>query len=95
MIEADVLLAFVSNQREGVILETPCKLVESVDGTSKLDIETERKIIEESLRELRNNRDMNETTKSLVMKDLGTKRYAISIDIILFVNVTILFFYCY
>ncbi|XP_022944111.1 fatty acyl-CoA reductase 3-like [Cucurbita moschata] len=69
-----VSTAFVSNQRDGVILETPCKLVESVDGTSKLDIETERKIIEDSLRELRNNRDINEITRSLAMKDLGTKR---------------------
>ncbi|XP_038902602.1 fatty acyl-CoA reductase 3-like [Benincasa hispida] len=66
-----VSTGFVSNQREGLILETPCKLENSLDGTSKLDIEIEGQIIEETLNEFRN---IEETITTLAMKDLGQKR---------------------
>lgn len=65
-------LGFVSNEREGLILETPCKLEDSVDGTSKLDIEIEGKIIEETLKEFTNRSE--ETITTLAMKHLGQKR---------------------
>lgn len=67
--------AFVSNKREGLIFETPCKLDESLYGITRLDIETERKIIEETFKKIKNNKSSTEQTITLAMKDLGLKRY--------------------
>lgn len=71
------LLAYVSGEREGLILETPYKLGESLNGIKGLDIETEQKVVEERLKQLKENGATNEYI-TLAMKDLGLERYIIS-----------------
>ncbi|XP_022153083.1 fatty acyl-CoA reductase 3-like [Momordica charantia] len=68
-----VSTAYVSGEREGLILETPYKLGESLNGIKGLDIETEQKVVEERLKQLKENGATNEYI-TLAMKDLGLER---------------------
>lgn len=55
-------------------METPYKLGESLNGIEGLDIEAEQMVIEEKLKQLKENGATNETI-TLAMKDLGLERY--------------------
>ncbi|CAI9105582.1 OLC1v1004531C1 [Oldenlandia corymbosa var. corymbosa] len=68
-----VSTAYVSGETEGVILETPYHMGETLNETPGLDVENEKKIIDEKLQELD---DENATEKdvTLAMKDLGIQR---------------------
>lgn len=69
--------AYVSGEKPGLMLETPYHLGESLNGTTGLDIDHERKIIEEKLKELKCDDNANEKSIKIAMKDLGMERYSI------------------
>ncbi|CAI9773634.1 unnamed protein product [Fraxinus pennsylvanica] len=68
-----VSTAYVCGEKEGVILEKPFNLGDTLNGTSGLDINAEKQVIEEKLKELN---DENVSAKSITsaMKDLGIQR---------------------
>ncbi|CAI9105584.1 OLC1v1004534C2 [Oldenlandia corymbosa var. corymbosa] len=68
-----VSTAYVSGEKEGLILETPYRMGETLNGTTGLDIDYEKKIIDEKLKELRAENATEQDIK-LVMKDLGIQR---------------------
>ncbi|KAM3374248.1 fatty acyl-CoA reductase 3 isoform X1 [Capsicum galapagoense] len=68
-----VSTAYVSGEKTGLILETPYKLGETLNGTSGLDIHTEKKVIEETLKQLKFEGSSEETITS-TMKELGLAR---------------------
>ncbi|XP_038902167.1 fatty acyl-CoA reductase 3-like [Benincasa hispida] len=68
-----VSTAYVSGEREGLIMETPHKLGESLNGNKGLDIEGEQMVVEEKLKQLKESGATNETI-TLAMKDLGLER---------------------
>lgn len=59
---------------EGLIKEDPYKLGETLNGTSGLDIDTEKNVVEETLNQLRAENSSEESIKS-AMKNLGIQRY--------------------
>ncbi|KAL5765522.1 hypothetical protein ACOSP7_016139 [Xanthoceras sorbifolium] len=68
-----VSTAYVCGERSGVIAEKPFYMGESLEGTYKLDITAEKKLVQETLNEL----EAQHVTKEVItstMKDLGTKR---------------------
>ncbi|MED6106721.1 hypothetical protein PIB30_007044 [Stylosanthes scabra] len=66
--------AYVSGEREGLVLEDPLKLGVSLNGVMGLDIHMEKKVIEESLNRLRKKRATEDDIK-IAMRDLGITRY--------------------
>ncbi|GJV52034.1 gland-specific fatty acyl-CoA reductase 1 [Tanacetum coccineum] len=56
------------------MLETPYYLGESLNGTSGLDIDEERKIVEEKLKEVKSDQNANEKSIKIAMKNLGMQR---------------------
>ncbi|KAL3530408.1 hypothetical protein ACH5RR_009730 [Cinchona calisaya] len=68
-----VSTAYISGEKEGLVLETPYALGETLNGTCGLDIDVEKKIMEEKLKELRAE-NICEESISLAMKDLGIQR---------------------
>ncbi|XP_022943504.1 fatty acyl-CoA reductase 3-like [Cucurbita moschata] len=68
-----VSTAYVSGERGGLILETPYKLGESLNGIQGLDIATEQKVMEEKLEQLEENGATKEAI-TLAMKDFGLER---------------------
>ncbi|XP_038902554.1 fatty acyl-CoA reductase 3-like [Benincasa hispida] len=68
-----VSTAFISGEREGLILETPHKLGESLNGTEGLNIEIEQKVVEERLKQLKDI-EASEKVVTIAMKDLGIQR---------------------
>lgn len=68
-----VSTAFISGEREGLILETPHKLGESLNGTEGLSIEIEQKVVEQRLKQLKDN-GASEQVVTIAMKDLGIQR---------------------
>jgi fatty acyl-CoA reductase len=68
-----VSTAFVSGEREGLILETPYKMGETLNGTTGLDIDAEKKLVEETLKQMRAE-DCSEGNIKSAMKDLGIQR---------------------
>ncbi|KAK6138311.1 hypothetical protein DH2020_027957 [Rehmannia glutinosa] len=68
-----VSTAYVSGEKEGLILETPYKMGETLNGTSGLDIESEKKLIDETLKQLKAENCSEDIIKSN-MKDLGIQR---------------------
>ncbi|KAL0390006.1 UNVERIFIED_CONTAM: Alcohol-forming fatty acyl-CoA reductase [Sesamum calycinum] len=68
-----VSTAYVSGEKEGLILETPYKLGETLNGTSGLDIDAEKKLVEETLKQLSAENYSEDSVKS-AMKDLGIQR---------------------
>lgn len=68
-----VSTAYVSGEREGLILENPYQLGETLNGTPGLDIDTEKKLVEEKLNDLRA-QGATEVETTLAMKDLGLER---------------------
>ncbi|PSR95477.1 Alcohol-forming fatty acyl-CoA reductase [Actinidia chinensis var. chinensis] len=68
-----MLLHVSTGERAGLILENPYFMGETLNGTSGLDINTEMKIVEERLSELRAWK-ATEGEITLAMKDLGIQR---------------------
>lgn len=73
----NMIVAYVSGEKPGVMLETPYNLGESLNGTNGLDIDEERKIVEDKLKELKSDTNANDKSIKLAMKDLGMQRYII------------------
>ncbi|KVI09227.1 Fatty acyl-CoA reductase, partial [Cynara cardunculus var. scolymus] len=69
-----LLSAYVSGEKPGLILETPYKLGEALNGAKGLDINVEKKIIEEKLKELSSDETATAKSITLSMKDLGIQR---------------------
>lgn len=79
------------------MLETPYYLGESLNGTNGLDINEERKIVEDKLKELKSDNNANDKSIKLAMKDLGMQRYlfgyTLICDFVLFFLSVIKMFY--
>ncbi|PWA86973.1 jojoba acyl CoA reductase-related male sterility protein [Artemisia annua] len=69
-----VSTAYVSGETPGLIVETPYRLGEALNGATGLDINTEKKIIEEKLKELSYDETATDKSITLAMKDLGIER---------------------
>ncbi|XP_071734913.1 fatty acyl-CoA reductase 3-like [Rutidosis leptorrhynchoides] len=69
-----VSTAYVSGEKPGLILETPHRLGEALNGAPGLDINIEKKIIDEKLKELNSDEKATDKSITLAMKDLGIKR---------------------
>ncbi|XP_059627501.1 alcohol-forming fatty acyl-CoA reductase-like [Cornus florida] len=68
-----VSTAYVSGEREGLILENSYCLGETLNGVSGLDIDAEKQVVEERLNELRAEK-APEKAITRAMKDLGFQR---------------------
>ncbi|KAL3850313.1 hypothetical protein ACJIZ3_012195 [Penstemon smallii] len=68
-----VSTAYVSGEKEGLILETPYNMGETLNGTYGLDIDAEKKLVEDTLKQLRAENNSENSIK-LAMKDLGIQR---------------------
>ncbi|KAI3793825.1 hypothetical protein L1987_36448 [Smallanthus sonchifolius] len=69
-----VSTAYVAGEKPGLILETPYHLGKALNGAHGLDINTEKKIIEERLKELSYDDTATDKSITLAMKDLGIER---------------------
>ncbi|KAI3523286.1 hypothetical protein L1887_01346 [Cichorium endivia] len=69
-----VSTAYVSGEKPGLMLETPYYLGESLNGTTGLDIDQEKKIVEDKLKELKSDLNANDKSFNLAMKELGMQR---------------------
>nr|GEZ63596.1 gland-specific fatty acyl-CoA reductase 1 [Tanacetum cinerariifolium] len=69
-----VSTAYVSGNKPGLILETPYYLGDTLNEVNGLDIKQEKMIIEDTLNKLKFDRDANDKTITLAMKDLGMRR---------------------
>ncbi|KAF8403251.1 hypothetical protein HHK36_011352 [Tetracentron sinense] len=68
-----VSTAYVSGEKEGLILEKPFYMGETLNGTPVLDIEVELKLAEERLNELRSE-EATEEAVGVAMKEMGIQR---------------------
>ncbi|KAL1557628.1 factor arrest protein 3 [Salvia divinorum] len=68
-----VSTAYVSGELEGLILETPCVMGETLNGTHGLDIDAEKKLVGETLKQLKID-DFDEESIKSAMKELGLQR---------------------
>ncbi|XP_023532806.1 fatty acyl-CoA reductase 3-like [Cucurbita pepo subsp. pepo] len=68
-----VSTAYVSGERDGVILESSYKMGESLNGVKGLDIEEEQAIVADKLKQLKEN-GATEEFVTQTMKDLGLER---------------------
>ncbi|KAG8655121.1 hypothetical protein MANES_04G005400v8 [Manihot esculenta] len=68
-----VSTAYVSGEKAGLILETPYKMGKTLNGVSGLDIDEEKKLIDEKLNELQAQGATDEAIKE-AMKDMGIQR---------------------
>lgn len=69
-----VSTAYVSGERPGLMLETPYELGKSLNGRKGLDVDEERKIVEDTLKIIKSDPDANEKSIKLAMKHLGMQR---------------------
>ncbi|KAK1409996.1 hypothetical protein QVD17_36528 [Tagetes erecta] len=69
-----VSTAYVAGEEPGLILETPYELGKALNGAHGLDINTEKKIIEERLKELSYDETATDKSITMAMKDLGIER---------------------
>ncbi|KAF5770101.1 putative alcohol-forming fatty acyl-CoA reductase [Helianthus annuus] len=69
-----VSTAYVAGETPGLILETPYLLGKTLNDANGLDINTEKKIIEERLKELSYDKTSTDKSITLAMKDLGVER---------------------
>ncbi|KAL8193623.1 hypothetical protein R6Q57_026758 [Mikania cordata] len=69
-----VSTAYVAGEKPGLIPETPYQLGEALNGAYGLDINTEKNIIEERLKELSHDETATHKSITLAMKDLGIER---------------------
>ncbi|KAK2643609.1 hypothetical protein Ddye_025372 [Dipteronia dyeriana] len=68
-----VSTAYVSGERSGLIVENSYKMGETLNGASGLDIDLEKKVVEQELNQL-HAEGASEQAITLAMKDLGIKR---------------------
>ncbi|KAL0369548.1 UNVERIFIED_CONTAM: Fatty acyl-CoA reductase 3 [Sesamum angustifolium] len=68
-----VSTAYVCGEKEGVVLETPFKLGDTLNGTPGLNIDMEKVLVEEKLEELRTIKASEKHITS-VMRDFGIQR---------------------
>ncbi|XP_060217182.1 putative fatty acyl-CoA reductase 7 [Lycium barbarum] len=68
-----VSTACVCSEREGLILEKPLNYGETLNGSSRLDIDVEKKLVEETLKDLQG-RNATEKEVTLAMRILGIER---------------------
>ncbi|KAH6773051.1 Jojoba acyl CoA reductase-related male sterility protein [Perilla frutescens var. hirtella] len=68
-----VSTAFVSGEREGLILESPYKIGETLNGRDELDIDEEKRLIDETLKHLKAHNSSEDSINS-AMKALGIQR---------------------
>ncbi|KAK0605864.1 hypothetical protein LWI29_031614 [Acer saccharum] len=68
-----VSTAYVSGERSGLIVENSYKMGETLNGASRLDIDMEKKVVEQELNQL-HSEGASEQAITLAMKDLGIKR---------------------
>ncbi|KAL9273015.1 Alcohol-forming fatty acyl-CoA reductase-like protein [Drosera capensis] len=68
-----VSTAYVSGEREGLILEDPYYLGDTLNGAKGLDIEEEKRLVEQRLNDLVADGSTDEEIK-LAMKDMGIER---------------------
>lgn len=88
IISTFIYLAYVSGEKAGLILETPYNLGETLNGTSGLDVDTEKKVMEETLKQLRFE-GSSEKSIRIAMKELGLQRYISSMMLLLLYTVII------
>ncbi|KAK1409995.1 hypothetical protein QVD17_36527 [Tagetes erecta] len=69
-----VSTAYVAGETPGLLLETPYTLGKALNGAHGLDISTEKKIIEEKLKELSYDDKSTHKSITLAMKELGIQR---------------------
>ncbi|KAK9079151.1 hypothetical protein SSX86_000821 [Deinandra increscens subsp. villosa] len=69
-----VSTAYVSGEKPGLMFETPYYLGESLNGTNGLDIDEEKTIVENKLKELKSDSNLDDKSINLAMKDLGMQR---------------------
>ena len=72
------LAAYVCGERGGLIVEDPHPMGVSLNGVPGLDIDMEKKVVEEKLNQLREEGATEHDIK-VAMKDLGIKRFVLSI----------------
>lgn len=65
--------AYVCGERGGLIQEHPFKMGETLNGTSVIDIEEEKRVMEERLNELQSE-GVTQKSLTLAMKDLAIER---------------------
>ncbi|GER36575.1 fatty acyl-CoA reductase, partial [Striga asiatica] len=68
-----VSTAYVSGEKEGLILESPYKMGETLNGTLGLDIDEEKKLVDETLKHVKDE-NRSEDFIAATMKDLGIQR---------------------
>ena len=68
-----VVLAYVCGKGEGVILEKPFKMGESLNGALGLDIDAEKRLVEETLNDLKA-KEVPQDVVTTTMKVLGIQR---------------------
>ncbi|KAI3411444.1 Fatty acyl-CoA reductase [Psidium guajava] len=73
MVLLHVSTSYVSGEKAGLIKESPYRMGETLNGVSGLDIEAERRIVEEKLDELRREGASEKETR-VAMKELGIQR---------------------
>ncbi|KAM0068398.1 putative oxidoreductase [Helianthus debilis subsp. tardiflorus] len=69
-----VSTAYVAGETPGLILETPHQMGKALNSAPGLNINTEKKIIEEKLKELSSDETATDKSITLAMKDLGIQR---------------------
>lgn len=69
-----ILSAYVAGEREGLILETAHKMGEALNGVSGLDIDAEKKLIDDTLKSLKADHNCSDDFIKSQMKDLGIQR---------------------
>ncbi|TQD73638.1 hypothetical protein C1H46_040827 [Malus baccata] len=68
-----VSTAYVCGEKEGLLLENPYRMGETLNGTTGLDIDNEIRLLQEKLKELRAE-EASEQAITLALKDFGLQR---------------------
>lgn len=69
-----MISAYVAGEKEGLILETPYKMGETLNGASGLDIDGEKRLIDDTLKSLKADQNCSDDFIKSKMKDLGIQR---------------------
>lgn len=73
MVHIHVSTAYVAGEKEGLIQETSYEMGQTLNGTSGLDIDYEKKLIDDMMKQLKGEHCSDDFIKS-TMKDLGIQR---------------------
>lgn len=74
--------AYVCGEKEGLMLEKPYYMGETLNGTLGLDIEAEKKVMDEKLKQLKAE-NASEKSITTAMKELGLERCAFIVNLLL------------